>query len=103
MVWALAVLPGGLDATADLVDTETAGAALELGVAPERISPGGTDTGILSEIMSAQNVEHQLLEHTPMKRVGHPEEVAKAVAFLAFDATNTTGAELLVNGGYTQL
>ena len=38
-----------------------------------------------------------------MKRIGEAEEVAKAVAFLAFDATYTTGAELPVDGGSTQL
>jgi NAD(P)-dependent dehydrogenase (short-subunit alcohol dehydrogenase family) len=34
-----------------------------------------------------------------MKRMGTSEEVAKAVLFLAFDATYTTGAELPVDGG----
>jgi NAD(P)-dependent dehydrogenase (short-subunit alcohol dehydrogenase family) len=39
----------------------------------------------------------------PMKRFGTPEEIAKAVLFLAFDATFTTGAELPVDGGWSQL
>jgi NAD(P)-dependent dehydrogenase (short-subunit alcohol dehydrogenase family) len=34
---------------------------------------------------------------------GRPDEVAKAVAFLAFDATYTTGSELAVDGGTSQL
>ena len=34
----------------------------------------------------------------PMKRWGKSEEIAKAVLFLAFDATFTTGAELPVEG-----
>jgi NAD(P)-dependent dehydrogenase (short-subunit alcohol dehydrogenase family) len=38
-----------------------------------------------------------------MKRHGCPEEIAKAAAFLAFDATFTTGHELPVDGGMTQL
>jgi NAD(P)-dependent dehydrogenase (short-subunit alcohol dehydrogenase family) len=38
-----------------------------------------------------------------MKRFGEAEEVAKAAAFLAFDATYTTGAELPVDGGASQL
>ena len=37
------------------------------------------------------------------KRLGRPEEIAKAVAFLAIDATFTTGAELPVDGGWSQL
>ncbi|CAM5506572.1 hypothetical protein SVIOM342S_01701 [Streptomyces violaceorubidus] len=38
-----------------------------------------------------------------MRRFGTPEEIARAAAFLAFDATYTTGAELAVDGGATQL
>jgi len=34
---------------------------------------------------------------------GEPVEVARAVLFLAFDATYTTGAELTVDGGASQL
>lgn len=39
---------------------------------------------------------------TPMKRHGSPQEVAKAVLFLAFEATYTTGAKLSVDGGLGQ-
>jgi NAD(P)-dependent dehydrogenase (short-subunit alcohol dehydrogenase family) len=39
---------------------------------------------------------------TPMKRHGTPDEVARAVLFLAFDATFTTGARLPVDGGLGQ-
>jgi NAD(P)-dependent dehydrogenase (short-subunit alcohol dehydrogenase family) len=45
----------------------------------------------------------QLRERNPMKRFGRPEEVAKAVAFLTFEAPYTNGAELTVDGGSTQL
>jgi NAD(P)-dependent dehydrogenase (short-subunit alcohol dehydrogenase family) len=38
-----------------------------------------------------------------MKRIGHAEEIAKAVAFLTIDATYTTGIELPVDGGWSQL
>ena len=43
------------------------------------------------------------LPRNPMKRFGRPEEIARAVAFLAFDATFTTGAELPVDGGTSML
>jgi len=39
----------------------------------------------------------------PMKRWGMSDETAKAVLFLAFDATFTTGAEPPVDGGWSQL
>jgi NAD(P)-dependent dehydrogenase (short-subunit alcohol dehydrogenase family) len=45
----------------------------------------------------------QMRESNPMKRIGDAEEVAKAVVFLAFEATYTTGAEFPVDGGSSQL
>jgi NAD(P)-dependent dehydrogenase (short-subunit alcohol dehydrogenase family) len=41
-------------------------------------------------------------EVTPLRRIGSVEEVARAVLFLAFDATFTTGIELAVDGGLAQ-
>jgi len=39
----------------------------------------------------------------PMRRFGRSDELARAVAFLAFDATYTTGAELAIDGGASQI
>jgi NAD(P)-dependent dehydrogenase (short-subunit alcohol dehydrogenase family) len=40
--------------------------------------------------------------HTPMGRLGRPEEVASAIAFLAGDeASYMTGSEVYVDGGWT--
>ena len=40
---------------------------------------------------------------TPMRRHGTPEEIARAALFLAFDATFTTGVDLPVDGGISQV
>ncbi|MBM3350197.1 MAG: pteridine reductase [Betaproteobacteria bacterium] len=41
----------------------------------------------------------RILNQTLLKRVGNPEDVAKAVRFLIYDATYTTGHILAVDGG----
>ncbi|GAA2077731.1 SDR family oxidoreductase [Streptomyces albiaxialis] len=79
---------------------------LPRGIRVNAVSPGPVDTGILRKSMPADVVDGlmaQFAEQIPMGRVGNPEEVARAALFLAFDATYTTGAELAVDGGGTQL
>ena len=71
------------------------------------VSPGPIDTGILTKVMPSEEMRAQIKEHMlgiiPMKRFGTSEEIAKAVLFLAFEATFTTGFELPVDGGWSQL
>jgi NAD(P)-dependent dehydrogenase (short-subunit alcohol dehydrogenase family) len=71
------------------------------------VTPGPIDTPILSKMFPEKDVAAQLrkkmTDMVPMKRWGTSEEIAKAVLFLAFDATFTTGAELPVDGGWSQL
>ena len=71
------------------------------------VTPGPIDTPILDKVFPDKNVVAQVREKTigmiPMKRFGTSEEIAKAVLFLAFDATFTTGAEIPVDGGWSQL
>ncbi|MEU4983243.1 SDR family oxidoreductase [Streptomyces sp. NPDC021969] len=70
------------------------------------VSPGPIDSGILEKSMpreAAEQTKTQMAADNPMLRMGTPTEVARAVVFLAFDATYTTGAELAVDGGGSQL
>ena len=79
---------------------------LPRGIRVNAVSPGPIETPIIDKAAPkdvADVVKRQLREANPMKRFGAPEEVAKAVLFLAFEATYTTGAELAVDGGASQL
>jgi NAD(P)-dependent dehydrogenase (short-subunit alcohol dehydrogenase family) len=65
-----------------------------LGVRVNAISPGEIDTSILSP------GTEKIVEQIPMRRLGAPEEVAKAIYFLCTDASSyMNGAELHINGG----
>ena len=70
------------------------------------VSPGPIDSGILEKSMpqdAAEQTKAQMAADNPMLRMGTADEVARAMVFLAFDATFTTGAELTVDGGGSQL
>lgn len=80
---------------------------LPRGIRVNAVSPGPITTPIVEKMgLSPEQragFEEQLRQTVPFKRFGKPDEVARAVLFLGFDATFTTGAELPVDGGITQL
>jgi NAD(P)-dependent dehydrogenase (short-subunit alcohol dehydrogenase family) len=66
-----------------------------LGIRVNALSPGEIDTSILSP-----GTEKIVEEQIPMRRLGKPGEVAKAIYFLCSDASSyVNGAEIHVNGG----
>ena len=79
---------------------------LPRGIRVNAVSPGPVDSGILEKSMpreAADRTKEQMAADNPMLRMGTPDEVARAVLFLAFEATFTTGAELAVDGGGSML
>ena len=66
------------------------------------VHPGVTDTPMIRELMADETAGAGFLAGTPMGRLGKPEEIANAILFLASDeASFITGAELVVDGGFT--
>ncbi|MFL6316771.1 MAG: glucose 1-dehydrogenase [Nitrososphaeraceae archaeon] len=71
------------------------------------ISPGRIDTPIFNGVLSEEQTKQfnaSLVATVPLGRMGSPDEVAKAVSFLASDDSSyITGIELSVDGGMAQI
>jgi NAD(P)-dependent dehydrogenase (short-subunit alcohol dehydrogenase family) len=72
------------------------------------ISPGTIDTPGLNDLLASGDVGEQrrkmVASAIPLGRFGQPDEVARAVVFLASDDSSyVTGVELFVDGGFAQV
>ncbi len=72
------------------------------------VSPGSTDTPGFDELLASSEAGEQrrkmISSLVPLGRLGTPDEIAKAVVFLASDdASYITGIELFVDGGFAQI
>jgi len=72
------------------------------------VSPGSVDTPGLRELLASSETGQQRLKmlstSVPLCRLGRPDEIAKAVVFLASDDSSyITGTELFVDGGFAQV
>ena len=68
------------------------------------LSPGFTDTAPWHSIEGAEERMKIISSSVPLGRFGTPDEIAKAVVFLASDdASYITGTELFVDGGFAQV
>lgn len=71
-----------------------------LGIRVNNIAPGAVQTPINAALMAQPDKLKALLANIPLKRLGTPEDVANAAAFLASDeAAYITGTTLFVDGG----
>jgi len=107
-------LPNGTvyAATKSALRSFTRSIAAELvdrGIRVTAVSPGPIETpaGFARAGLSQEAIDEMvknIVNQVPMKRIGKPEEIAGAVAFLASqDASFMTGAEITVDGGLAQI
>ena len=75
------------------------------GIRVNALSPGGVVTNRLIERYGdTETAQREWGPRHPLGRLGEPEEIAQAALFLASDASSfMTGADLLIDGGYTAL
>jgi len=91
---------GGVIAFTKVIARENA----RYGIVANSIAPGPIETPLLMQALEAGELGERIIETmksaTQMRRLGKPEEVAAAVAFLASDdASYVTGETLGVSGG----
>jgi NAD(P)-dependent dehydrogenase (short-subunit alcohol dehydrogenase family) len=92
-------------ATKGAVAALTRGLAVEYapyGIRVNTISPGFVQTALTQRVLRNPAIMDALVAETAMRRLGEPEEIARAVLFFASDdSLYCTGSELVVDGGMT--
>ncbi|WP_077328843.1 SDR family NAD(P)-dependent oxidoreductase [Virgibacillus siamensis] len=72
------------------------------GVRVNALFPGIVETPMTKLLSTSKDLLDQLVQATPLQRLGQPEDIAKAALFLASDdAAFITGAELVIDGGFS--
>ena len=86
--------PGHLQETADELGA--------LGVRVNAVRSGLTATDATVGLVNNDSVVAQYLDQQPLQRIGHPDDIAGAIRFLAGpESSFTTGQFITVDGGHT--
>jgi NAD(P)-dependent dehydrogenase (short-subunit alcohol dehydrogenase family) len=74
------------------------------GIRVNSVCPGAVDTPLLAPLLEQPGARERLLEHTPLRRLARPEDIAAVVRFLlSDDAAYISGTAIVVDGGMTAL
>ena len=72
------------------------------GIRSNSIHPGVIETDMTAEAIANVRFKKERLDPTPLSRLGQPEDVAYGALYLASDESSfVTGAELVIDGGWT--
>ena len=100
-----AAAKAGLRAVARIFAVELVGKGIRVNM----VSPGPTETPIINRNLgmdagAVDALRQMMIANTPMRRMGEPEEIARAVLFLSSsEASFITGIDLFVDGGVIEL
>ncbi len=93
----------GYSATKGAVSALTRALAVEYapyGIRVNALAPGFIETALTERVLRNPMINKALIDQTPLRRFGSPEDVANVALFLASDeAQFVTGAEIAVDGG----
>ena len=93
----------GYSATKGAVAALTRALAVEYapyGIRVNALAPGFIETALTERVLRNPMINKALIDQTPLRKFGTPEDVARAALFFASDeAAFVTGAELAVDGG----
>ena len=93
---AYAVSKGGINQLTKAMSLELA----PYGIRVNSVGPGSIKTSMLAGVAQSDEARDTIHSRTPLGRIGHPDEVAGVVAFLASkDASYITGECIYVDGG----
>ncbi|MEM8601207.1 MAG: SDR family oxidoreductase, partial [Bacteroidota bacterium] len=97
---AYAMTKGAMDQLTDFLAVEWG----PDGIRVNAVHPWYIRTPLAEQVLKDDAKRTKIIGATPLGRVGEPEEVARAVAFLAMPAANyITGAHLVVDGAFSKL
>ncbi|MEM6784618.1 MAG: SDR family oxidoreductase [Bacteroidota bacterium] len=97
---AYAMTKGAMDQLTDFLAVEWG----PDGIRVNAVHPWYIRTPLAEQVLQDDTKRAKIVGATPLGRVGEPEEVARAVAFLAMPAASyITGAHLVVDGAFSKL